>query len=68
MEELPKEIRQKSPMPVAGVVSYRRHPRQSGLRLAERHNALFYLESQPAHSGLDPYATKIGRSLVPAHI
>ena len=31
-----------------GVVSHRRHPRQSALGLAEGHNALFYLESQPA--------------------
>jgi hypothetical protein len=27
-------------MPVAGVVSHRRHPRQSALGLAERYNAL----------------------------
>jgi hypothetical protein len=59
------EFRQKSRMPVAGVVSYRRHPRQSALRLAERHNALFYLESQPRPiPALTAYATKMGRSLV----
>jgi hypothetical protein len=39
--------------------------RQSALRLAERHNALFYLESQPAPiPALTAYATKMGRSLV----
>jgi hypothetical protein len=47
-------------MPVAGVASRRRHPRQSALGLAERHNALFYLESQPAHSGLDRLCDKNG--------
>jgi hypothetical protein len=36
-----EEIRQKRRMPVAGVVSHRRHPRQSAIGLAERHNALF---------------------------
>jgi hypothetical protein len=43
--------------------------RQSALRLAERHNVLFYLESQPAPiPALTAYATKMGRSLVLARI
>jgi hypothetical protein len=40
--------RPKMPHTDVGVVSHRRHPRQSALGLAEGHNALFYLESQPA--------------------
>jgi hypothetical protein len=48
MAQFVEEIRQKCRTPVAGVVSHRRHPRQSALGLAERHNVLFYLESQPA--------------------
>jgi hypothetical protein len=46
--EITEEIRQKTRMPVVGVMSHCRHPRQSPLGLAEGHNVLFSLEGQPA--------------------
>ena len=55
--------------PVAVVVSHRRRPSQSALGLAERHNALFYLEKLTCPPpDLSAYATKTGRSLVLASL
>ena len=55
-------------MRIGGVGSHRRHPRESALGIGERHNALFYLESQlpiPAFTGC---ATKMRIPLVLANL
>jgi hypothetical protein len=48
-------------------VSHRRHPRQSALGLAERHNACSTSKADPPHTALTVYATKMSRWLVLAH-
>lgn len=49
------------------ALSHRRHPRQSALRLAERHNALFYPKSNQPHSGLERLCYKNGSFVSSGH-